>query len=97
MPRGERAPDQTQITVSLPKTLLAEIDEMRTEDNRSRSNFIVTELQRIVAQKKARKTLETGATRSPSMPLSAVPEDPTARVAEDSPKPSRKPPRGSKR
>lgn len=44
MPRGERSPDQTHVTISMPKKLLAEIDEEAKANNRTRSNWIVTEL-----------------------------------------------------
>lgn len=44
MPRGQRSPDFTQISISIPKALLKDIDEEAIADNRSRSNWIVTEL-----------------------------------------------------
>ena len=44
MPRGQRSPGFTQISISIPKTLLEDIDAEAQLDNRSRSNWIVTEL-----------------------------------------------------
>lgn len=47
----DRAPDKTQITISMTKTLLAEIDVEAAADNRNRSNWIVTELAAAVRAK----------------------------------------------
>lgn len=40
-----RSPDQTQISISLPRTLVERIDKAATAENRNRSNFIATVLQ----------------------------------------------------
>lgn len=53
MPRGQRSPDFTQISISMPKSLLTEIDEEAAADNRSRSNWIVTELRAAVQERRA--------------------------------------------
>lgn len=56
MPRGQRAPNQTQISISLDRPLLADINRLAAEDERSRSKWIVRQLRDIVAQRK-RKAL----------------------------------------
>lgn len=87
--RHDRAPDQTQITVSLPKSLLDEINAFAKADNRPRSNWIVTELARIVAQKLAEKTAEARAISA----LTVVPSSAsTARIILNEEPPA--PPRG---
>ena len=40
-----RAEGMTQISISLPQTLVAQIDKMAETDNRNRSNFIANTLQ----------------------------------------------------
>lgn len=57
---ARRAPEQTQISISLPRKLLAKIDAAAKAENRNRSNFITTHLEEIVtnkndAQKKKKK------------------------------------------
>lgn len=47
--KHDRAKDQTSMTISLEKTLLDKIDAFAAEDNRTRSNWVVTELRRRVA------------------------------------------------
>lgn len=37
----------TQISISLPQTLVAQIDKMAEVDNRNRSNFIANTLQNL--------------------------------------------------
>jgi len=54
MPKGQRAQDQTQISISLPKDLLAEIDDLAEADERSRSKWIILQLKKHVEN--ARKT-----------------------------------------
>lgn len=48
MPRGKRAAAQTQISVSLPRRLLENIDALAAEDHRTRSNWIVAVIERKV-------------------------------------------------
>ena len=38
----------TQISISLPDALVAQIDEMAAADNRNRSNFITNEMRKLV-------------------------------------------------
>lgn len=52
MPKGERSKDSTQISISMPKKLLLSIDAEAEADNRSRSNWIVTELTAAVGLKR---------------------------------------------
>jgi metal-responsive CopG/Arc/MetJ family transcriptional regulator len=40
-----RAPGMTQISISVPATLVAKIDEMAAAQSRNRSNFIVVALE----------------------------------------------------
>jgi metal-responsive CopG/Arc/MetJ family transcriptional regulator len=49
----DRAPGETQITVSLPQWLKDELTALATQEERSRSNWIVRELKALVAHKKA--------------------------------------------
>jgi metal-responsive CopG/Arc/MetJ family transcriptional regulator len=51
-PAARRAPEQTQISISLTKKLLAKIDAAAKNENRNRSNFITTHLEELVAGKK---------------------------------------------
>jgi hypothetical protein len=48
MPKGIRSKDQRTITISCRKSLVAEIDELAAAENRSRSNWVVRELQKLV-------------------------------------------------
>lgn len=48
--KGLNAPKMTQISISLPDGLVAQIDEMAAADNRNRSNFIANEMQKIVEE-----------------------------------------------
>lgn len=45
---SRRAPEQTQISISLPKSLLARIDSAASVENRNRSNYIATQLERVL-------------------------------------------------
>jgi metal-responsive CopG/Arc/MetJ family transcriptional regulator len=45
-----RAEDSTTVTVSIKKELLAQIDEAAKCENRSRSNYIITNMMRAVAR-----------------------------------------------
>ncbi|WP_269537999.1 ribbon-helix-helix protein, CopG family [Cerasicoccus fimbriatus] len=42
-----RAPGKTQISISLPAELVLRIDVLATAQNRNRSNFIATELEKL--------------------------------------------------
>ncbi|MBC2592667.1 ribbon-helix-helix protein, CopG family [Ruficoccus amylovorans] len=42
-----RAPGKTQISISLPAALVAKIDRLAEEENRNRSNFIATEMEKL--------------------------------------------------
>lgn len=56
-PAARRAPEQTQISISLPKKLLAKIDASAKAENRNRSNFIATRLEELFhsAENKGKK------------------------------------------
>ncbi len=58
MPRGKRSADFTQISISIPKKLVEDIDLEATESNRSRSNFIVTELTAVIAMRRKMRTVK---------------------------------------
>ena len=49
--KRDRAEDSTTVTVSIKKELLAQIDEAAKSENRSRSNYIITNMMRAVAKK----------------------------------------------
>jgi metal-responsive CopG/Arc/MetJ family transcriptional regulator len=55
MPRGERAPDQRSVSFSCSKKLVSEIDDLAAVEKRSRSNWIVKELEELVRQRLADK------------------------------------------
>lgn len=55
MPKGVRATDQRTITVSVPKSLVQEIDDFAAAEHRSRSNWIVKELAALLEKKRAVK------------------------------------------
>lgn len=42
-----RAPGKTQISISLPQDLVGKIDKLADVENRNRSNFIATHLERL--------------------------------------------------
>ena len=42
-----RAPGKTQISISLPQDLVEKIDQLADAENRNRSNFIATHLERL--------------------------------------------------
>jgi metal-responsive CopG/Arc/MetJ family transcriptional regulator len=48
-----RADGETTMTVSLPQTLLNDIDDFADADERSRSKWVVRELRKIIDAKKA--------------------------------------------
>ena len=45
------APKLTQISISLPSALVAQIDQMAALDNRNRSNFIANTLRNFAEEK----------------------------------------------
>ena len=45
------APKLMQISISLPRELIGQIDQMAAADNRNRSNFIANTLRRIAEEK----------------------------------------------
>lgn len=45
-----RAPGKTQISISLPQDLVAQIDSLAERENRNRSNFIATHLEVLAQQ-----------------------------------------------
>lgn len=45
-----RAPGKTQISISLPQHLVAQIDTLAEKENRNRSNFIATHLEALATQ-----------------------------------------------
>jgi metal-responsive CopG/Arc/MetJ family transcriptional regulator len=51
MPHGIRKKDNRTITISLPKSLVVDIDELAQADGRSRSNWIVRQLEDLVRRK----------------------------------------------
>lgn len=46
-PNHGRAPGKTQISISLPQNLVERIDQMAETENRNRSNFIATHLEKL--------------------------------------------------
>jgi metal-responsive CopG/Arc/MetJ family transcriptional regulator len=48
-PDSRRAPEQAQISISLSRELLSKIDDAARAENRNRSNFISTQMEKIVA------------------------------------------------
>jgi len=47
--KRDRAEDSTTVTISLKKELLAQIEEAAKSENRSRSNYIITNMMKAVA------------------------------------------------
>lgn len=45
-----RATGKTQISISLPQTLVERIDVLAAAENRNRSNYITTALERLTAE-----------------------------------------------
>jgi metal-responsive CopG/Arc/MetJ family transcriptional regulator len=45
---NRRAPEQTQISISLPRDLLFRIDQAAKIERRNRSNFIVSHIEGII-------------------------------------------------
>ena len=52
--KSKGAVDMVQISISLPRELVAQIDEMAAADNRNRSNFISNTFRRIAEEKLGR-------------------------------------------
>jgi hypothetical protein len=50
MARGDRSPTQRSISFSCPKSLVAQIDALAQAEKRTRSNWIVKELESLVAK-----------------------------------------------
>lgn len=48
-----RAPGKTQISISLPADLVGRIDRLADEENRNRSNYIATHLERLAEEYEA--------------------------------------------
>ncbi|WP_309382013.1 CopG family ribbon-helix-helix protein [Cerasicoccus frondis] len=48
--KTNRAPGKTQISISLPQDLVKKIDKLAATENRNRSNFIATALDRITSE-----------------------------------------------
>lgn len=89
MPRGKRASGQTHISISLPIETLLEIDQCADDDNRTRSNWIVNELEKRLAAIKSRKQLDADAPRPfPSTASPALLPEPAHRL-NDAPAPAR--------
>lgn len=81
MPRGKRSKDQTQVSISLSRELLKEVDALAENDNRPRSNWIVTVLMRHVEQRRAKEKLEGGAPGAPGAKSPSTNEDAPPRGA----------------
>lgn len=62
MATGKRSPDQRSVSFSCAKTLVAQIDELASREKRTRSNWIVKQLEQLVAERKV------GATKIAAMP-----------------------------
>lgn len=58
--KNPNAPKLTQISISLPSVLVAQIDQMAAADNRNRSNFIASTLCRIAVEKLGKLTVKKG-------------------------------------
>lgn len=71
MPRGKRTPGNTAVTISLTEAMRDEIDAAATEENRTRSNFIIHVLAKKLAERKARLALEFGAPHASHFPSTA--------------------------
>lgn len=48
--KGNKTQNMTQISISLPQNLVAEIDSMAASENRNRSNFISNTLQNMAKE-----------------------------------------------
>lgn len=59
--KPKRAACAAQISISLPASVLLAIDQLADDDNRTRSNWIVNELEKRIAAVQARKQLERSA------------------------------------
>jgi hypothetical protein len=93
MPRGKRAPGQTQISISMPKSIVDEIDALAAEDRRTRSNWIVSVIEKRIAAEHAKKELESAAPEHRSTPTLNAPDPaPTPRPGVRYEKPAKKKP-----
>ena len=52
MPKGIRAKDQRTVTFTVDKSLVEDIDALAAAERRSRSNWLVKELETLVSQKR---------------------------------------------
>jgi hypothetical protein len=66
-----RGPGKTSITLSVTEAFRDEIDEAAREENRTRSNWIVTVLAKKIAEAKAQQALEAGAPKGANFPSTA--------------------------
>jgi hypothetical protein len=51
--KRQRSDDQRTVTISIEKKLVGKIDQLCARERRSRSNWIVKELERIVGEKES--------------------------------------------
>jgi len=58
MSHGVRAQENRTITVSIPKSLVKDIDQFAKADDRSRSKWIVRELQQAVEFYRSRRAIQ---------------------------------------
>ena len=85
MPKGQQAPGQRTVTISIASDLVDQIDAHAAAETRTRSNWIVTELKKAVI---ARKGVGAKLHALPDAAhVDATPSDSNVslRVAEDSP------------
>ena len=54
--KTRRAAGQTTLTISIPEELKADIEAAASEEQRSTSNYLVVELAKLIAAKKAEIT-----------------------------------------
>lgn len=80
MPRGKRAPGNTQISISISAELLKETDEAAAEENRTRSNYIVDLLIKRLERRRAEKALNASSPKSKPSPFPSAAEPPPRRV-----------------
>jgi hypothetical protein len=80
-----RAPGKTSLTISLTDEFRDEIDAAAREENRTRSNFIVTLLAKKLAERKARLALDNAAPKPATFPSTARPPQEIHSVNESAP------------
>jgi hypothetical protein len=74
----ERASEQVQISISMPKSLLAQVDNLASADGRSRSNWIVRKLEAAIDEELRQKNIAI-------LPAVADAEDPSSSKVAESP------------